>query len=98
MNREQVMECVERGDLEEAKRLLWAEVTGDWCASMAPVMESARDRHAKANRTLAIWCYEQARALYQAGLSGATSGGEGMAMMAEGRGSHLGRKIWLLGG
>jgi len=34
--------------------------------------------------------------LYEAENAGATSGGEGMALLMEGRGSHPGRKIWLL--
>jgi hypothetical protein len=68
----------------------------DWFAAMAPIVEFAGDGLARSDRERAIWCYEQARNLYEADNAGATSGGEGIALQMEGRGSHLGRKIWLL--
>jgi len=60
------------------------------------VAESAGDGYARSDPARAIWCYEQARNLYEAENAGATSGGEGMALLMEGRGSHPGRKIWPL--
>ena len=95
--RDRILELLKGGRLEEAGKLLWpAAATQAWFDMMAPVLEAEGSGYARANPRLAVWCYEQAKALYQADSSGATSGGEGMAMMAENRGSHLGRKIWLL--
>jgi hypothetical protein len=96
-DRNQVLQFIHNGDLDQAKELLWhSGGTQDWFAAMALVLESAGDGLAQNDPPRAIWCYEQARNLFEADNAGATSGGEGMALQMEGRGSHLGRKIWLL--
>jgi hypothetical protein len=93
----QVLESIQNGDLEQATKLMWRSGgTQDWFAAMAPVLESAGDGYARSDPPRAIWCYERARDLFEADNAGATSGGEGMALLMEVRGSHLGRKIWLL--
>ncbi len=93
----QVLQSIQNGNLEQAKNFLWRSGgTQDWFADMATVLETTGDGYGRSDPALAIWCYEQARDLYEADNAGATSGGEGMALMMEGRGSHLGRKIWLL--
>ena len=93
----QVLRCIQKGDLEQARELLWhSGGTQDWFSTVAPMVESAGDGYARSDPARAIWCYEQARDLYEAENAGATSGGEGMALVMAGRGSHLGRKIWLL--
>jgi len=93
----QVLQFIRNGDLDQAKELLWLSGgTQDWFSTMAPIVESAGDGYARSDPARAVWCYEQARDLYEAENAGATSGGEGMALLMEGRGSHLGRKIWLL--
>src|SRR5262245_20891297 len=92
-----IAEALAAGRRDAVRELLWPpDVTQDWCATMAARMEDAGDCYAESDRALAISCYEQARELYRAEGSGATSGSEGLASMAEMRGSHLGRKIWLL--
>jgi hypothetical protein len=93
----QVLQFIQNGDLEPAKKLLWhSGGTQDWFSTMAPLVENAGDGYARSDPARAIRCYERARDLYEAENAGATSGGEGMALLMEGRGSHLGRKIWLL--
>jgi len=93
----QILNAFAAGNTDQVQKLLWPPgATPDWFDAMAPMMEMRGDGYAKSDRELAIFCYEQARALYQADSAGATSGGEGMAGMSEMRGSHLGRKIWLL--
>ena len=95
--RDRILELVKAGSLDEAHKLLWpGNSTQAWFEMMAPIMEAEGSGYERSNPLLAVWCYEQAKAMYEAEASGATSGGEGMAMMAESRGSHLGRKIWLL--
>jgi hypothetical protein len=92
-----IREALDSGDTELARRLLWPpDVTQDWCSTMATRMEFAGGGFEKSNRPLAIFCYEQARNLYESESSGATSGGEGMANMSDMRGRELGHKIWLL--
>ena len=93
--RDLVLDLVKAGSLDEAYKLLWPADSQGWCEMMAPIMEAEGSGYELTNPLLALWCYEQAKALYEAEVS-ATSGGEGMALMTEGRGSHLGRKIWLL--
>jgi hypothetical protein len=93
----QILEALHSGNTERAHDLLWpADGTCDWYLAMAPLMESAGDQIGSANTAVAIFCYEQARHLYETESAGATSGGEGMALTSQMRGSHLGRKIWLL--
>ena len=92
-----IEEALASGNTDLARKLLWpADAGQDWYEEMAPKVESVGDGYSKSNRELAIFCYEQSRDLYRAHMSFATSGGEGMAAMSEMRGSHLGRKIWLL--
>src|SRR5438128_1192307 len=93
----QILGALASGNTDLAHTLLWPPGAPQaWYEAMAPMMESAGGGYEKSNRELAIFCYEQARNLYQADSAGATSGGEGLAGMSEMRGSHLGRKIWLL--
>jgi len=94
--RDRVLDLVKAGSLNEAYKLLWPADSQAWCEMMGPIMEAEGSGYEPANPLLALWCYEQAKALYEAEVSGATSGGEGMALMTDGRGGHLGRKIWLL--
>ena len=92
-----ILDALASGNTEAARALLWPPgANQDWCSTIGPMMESAGGGYEKSNRDIAIFCYEQARDLYQAECSGATSGGEGLAAMSEMRGSELGRKIWLL--
>ncbi len=93
----QILDALASRDMELAKRLIWPRGVGeDWYYAMAPMMEMRGGSYEKSDPELAIFCYEQARGLYRAQASGATSGGEGMALMNEDRDHQLGRKIWLL--
>lgn len=89
---DEAMELAFRGEFEAAEKILGSGPAFE----LAPLLESAGDRHAGSNRDLAIWCYRQARACHEADAAGATSGGEGLARMMENPGAHLGRKIWKL--
>jgi hypothetical protein len=92
-----ILDALASRDVELLKTLLWPRRAGeDWYYSMAPMIENAGGGYEKSDTALALFCYEQARDLYIAQASGATSGGEGLAMMNEGRDRELGRKIWLL--
>ena len=93
----EILHALAAKNMDLARELLWPPgAAQDWFYDLAPMMESAGGRYEDSDRALAIFCYEQAQGLYQAQSSGATSGGDGMAEMNEMRGSHLGRKIWLL--
>lgn len=92
-----ILEALSSRNVDALKTLLWPSgASEDWYFSMAPMIENAAAAYEKSDPELAIFCYEQARSLYLAPAAGATSGGEGMAMMSEGRGQEIGRKIWLL--
>lgn len=92
-----ILEALSSRDLQALKTLLWPPAASeDWYFSLAPMMENAAGGYEKSDPDLALFCYEQARSLYFAQAGGATSGGEGMAMMHETRGQEIGRKIWLL--
>jgi len=94
---QEVLALIERGDLTAAEKLLWQSGTSlDSLFSMAPQVESAGDRYAKTDKDRALWCYEQAKSLYESICASATSGGEGMALQMENYGGHLGKKIWML--
>ncbi len=92
-----IVAALEKRDIVELKKLLWPPDAGaEWYDSMPAMIENAAGGYEKPDPELAIFCYEQARDLYRAQAVGATSGGEGLAMVNEGRDQHLGRKIWLL--
>ena len=75
----QVLQLIQNGDLEQARELLWhSGGTQDWFSTVAPMVESVGDGYTRSDPMRAIWCYEQARDLYEAENAGATSGGEGM--------------------
>ena len=95
---QRVRQLVEQGDLDAAKKLLWPPgANQDWFENMATMVEFAGGSYEQTDKARAIWCYEQAKAMYEATISG-TSGAEmeAEAKMMEGRTSHLGKKIWLL--
>src|SRR5438067_98375 len=91
--RDHLLEILETGDLKETERLLWrGESTQRWFEFMAPVMELIGDRYARTDKALAMWAYEQAKALYETFATGATSGSEALAIIGEAAGAHLGKK------
>jgi hypothetical protein len=95
----QILDALAARDLELAKKLIWPRGAGeDWLYALAPMMEMRAGGYEQSDVALAIFCYEQARDLYRAQASGATSGGEGLALMNDDRDHELGRKIWLLKG
>jgi len=95
----QILDALKARDLDALKKLIWPRGLGDdWLYAMAPMMEMRAGDYEKSDPELAIFCYEQARDLYRAQAAGATSGGEGLAMMNDTRDQELGRKIWLLKG
>ncbi len=92
-----ILDALKARDFEALNKLVWPPGRGlDWLYAMAPMMENAGGWYEKSDPELAIFCYEQARDLYRGQAAGATSGGEGLAMMNESRDNELGRKIWLL--
>src|SRR5258708_9328815 len=94
-----IVDAMGARDMELAARLIWPRGAGaNWYYAMAPMMGMQGGVYEKSDPALAIFCYEQARDLYSAQASGATSGGEGLALMNEDRDHGLGRKIWLLKG
>src|SRR5690348_6675559 len=95
----QILDALAARDMELAKKLIWPSGAGeDWYTSMAPMLVMQGGGYEKSDPALAIFCYEQARDLYDGQATGATSGGEGLALMNEGRDRELGRKLWLLKG
>ena len=95
---QRVRELVEQGELDAAEKLLWPRgANQDWFENMAPMVEFMGGGYEQTDKARAIWCYTQAKALYEATISG-TSGGEmeAEAQMMQGRTSHLDKKIWLL--
>src|SRR5260370_27865012 len=92
-----ILNALSSRDVDALQKLLWPSgASQDWYESMAPMIEHAAGGYEKSDRALAIFCYEQARNLYLAQAGGATSGGEGMAMMSAANDRGLGRNIWLL--
>ena len=95
----QILDALASRDMEAAKKLIWPRGAGvDWLYSIAPMMEMRAGWYEQSDPELAVFCYEQARTLYRSQAAGATSGGEGLAMMDENRDDELGRKIWRLKG
>ena len=95
----QILDALNARDLVLAKKLIWPHGMGeDWLYALAPMMEMRAGGYETSDPPLAVFCYEQARNLYRAQAAGATSGGEGLALMNTDRDHEIGRKIWLLKG
>lgn len=90
----QILDALASGNTNAAKQLIWPSgVDENWFHAMGPVMENAARGYEKSNLPLAIFCYEEARSLYAALATGATSAAEAMMLMDEKRDRALERKI-----